>query len=90
MRTTNTSPLSARLRPLFLVAIGVAASLATSVTSLAAAPQLSLILPRGVQRGGERELVFQGARLKDAEELLFHGNRTNPPAATTGRRCSVS
>lgn len=83
MRTTNTSPLSARLRPLFLVAIGVAASLATSVTSLAAAPQLSLILPRGVQRGGERELVFQGARLKDAEELLFHGSGATPPAAFT-------
>lgn len=35
-------------------------------------PQLSIILPRGVQRGGERELTLQGARLKDAEELLFH------------------
>jgi hypothetical protein len=33
---------------------------------------LSIIVPRGVQRGGERELTLQGARLKDAEELLFH------------------
>lgn len=42
-------------------------------------PQLSIVTPRGVQRGGDRELVFQGARLKDAEELLFH--TVFPPAA---------
>ena len=42
-------------------------------------PQLTLILPRGVQRGGDRELVFKGARLKDAEELLFHSS--DPAAA---------
>ena len=45
----------------------------------AAFPQLSLILPRGAQRGGDRELVFKGARLKDAEELLFHSS--DPAAA---------
>ncbi len=43
-------------------------------------PQLSVILPRGVQRGGERELLFQGARLKDAEELLFHAPSGLQPA----------
>lgn len=43
--------------------------------ALASFPQVGIILPRGVQRGGERELTIQGARLKDAEELLFH-----PPA----------
>ena len=37
-------------------------------------PQLTLILPRGVQRGGDRELVFKGARLKDADQLLFHSS----------------
>ena len=37
-------------------------------------PQLTLILPRGVQCGGEREFTFQGARLCDAEEILFHGD----------------
>jgi hypothetical protein len=42
-------------------------------------PQLTLILPRGVQRGGDRELVFKGNRLKDAEELLFHSS--DPAAA---------
>ena len=40
--------------------------------ALAAYPQLGVILPRGVQRGGDRELTLQGARLKDAVELLFH------------------
>ena len=42
-------------------------------------PQLSLILPRGVQRGGDRELVFRGVRLKDAAELLFYSS--DPAAA---------
>lgn len=52
-----------------LVAIGAAAATEVAVASY---PQLNTILPRGVQRGGERELTLQGARLKDAEELLFH------------------
>lgn len=42
--------------------------------ALAASPSLSLILPRGVQRGGDRELEFRGARLADAQEVLFHGS----------------
>lgn len=42
--------------------------------ALAASPNLSLILPRGVQRGGDRELTFQGERLGDAEEILFYGD----------------
>lgn len=42
-------------------------------------PQLSLILPRGVQRGGDRELLFKGNRLKDADELLFYSS--DPAAA---------
>ncbi|MEX0669537.1 MAG: PPC domain-containing protein [Pirellulales bacterium] len=46
------------------------------VTSSAAAssPSLSLILPRGVQRGGDRELEFRGERLGDAEEIFFYGD----------------
>jgi hypothetical protein len=40
----------------------------------AAHPMLSIILPRGVQRGGDRELTFQGERLADAEEILFHSD----------------
>ena len=40
----------------------------------AAFPQLSIILPRGVQRGGDRELTFSGNRLADVEEIFFHSN----------------
>jgi hypothetical protein len=43
-----------------------------ALPAAASFPKLSLILPRGVQRGGDRELTFTGARLGDAEEILFH------------------
>jgi len=52
-----------------LAAVGAAAATDVAVGSY---PQLNIILPRGMQRGGERELTLQGARLKDAEEILFH------------------
>lgn len=45
--------------------------LATAVTS-AAQPALSRLSPVGVQRGTESELSLIGARLGDAEELLFY------------------
>ncbi|MFM8494008.1 MAG: PPC domain-containing protein, partial [Planctomycetia bacterium] len=45
---------------------------AASTSAFASFPQLSLILPRGAQRGGEREFTFRGQRLGDAEEVLFH------------------
>src|SRR5262245_44273588 len=38
----------------------------------AASPQLSYILPPGVQRGHEHVLTFTGARFKDAEEALLY------------------
>jgi hypothetical protein len=46
----------------------------TACPGVAASPTLSLILPRGVQRGGDRELEFRGERLGDAQEILFHGD----------------
>lgn len=45
---------------------------ASTVPVEAAFPKLSIILPRGVQRGGDRELTFSGERLGDAEEIFFH------------------
>jgi hypothetical protein len=48
-------------------------SLLASAT-FASSPSVSLILPRGVQRGGDRELEFRGERLGDAEEVFFHGS----------------
>jgi hypothetical protein len=35
-------------------------------------PQLSIILPRGVQRGMQHELTFSGARLDDAQEVFLY------------------
>ena len=60
--------------PLTRVMVVLAGMLLTACPVVAASPTLSLILPRGVQRGGDRELEFRGARLADAEEILFHGD----------------
>jgi hypothetical protein len=38
----------------------------------AASPTLNLILPRGIERGKTHELRFIGARLDDAQEILFY------------------
>lgn len=35
-------------------------------------PQLSLIMPRGAQRGTEQVFRFSGARLDDAQEVFFY------------------
>jgi hypothetical protein len=37
----------------------------------AASPSLSRIFPRGAQRGTEADIEFHGARLADAQEILF-------------------
>jgi hypothetical protein len=39
----------------------------------AASPQLSIILPPGVERGKEQVLTFTGARLEDVADVLFYG-----------------
>ena len=38
----------------------------------AASPELSVVTPRGVQRGAEADLVVHGNRLADAKEILFY------------------
>ena len=38
----------------------------------ASSPSLSIIQPRGVERGTEAVLTFSGARLNDAEEIFFY------------------
>ena len=59
----------------FGVSVTVRAIAVTAVLSsglaLASSPSLSIILPRGAQRGTESVLTFSGARLADAEEILF-------------------
>jgi hypothetical protein len=41
-------------------------------TALAVAPSLSAIRPAGFQFGTEVEVSFTGARLGDAQELMFY------------------
>lgn len=52
----------------------LSAAISTMVSGLvqAASPQLSYILPPGVERGHEHVLTFTGAHLKDAAEILFY------------------
>src|SRR5688572_16034517 len=54
-----------------------ALTLASPPAAEAASPQLSYVLPPGVQRGHEHVLTFTGARLADTEEaLLYDGGVT--------------
>ncbi|MDP6445694.1 MAG: PPC domain-containing protein [Pirellulaceae bacterium] len=46
--------------------------LTAAATAQAASPRLSIILPRGVQRGKEHVLTFSGSNLGDAEEIFFY------------------
>src|SRR5438105_12396834 len=46
--------------------------LSCAFPSRAASPSLSAIAPRGAQRGTELPLLFNGARLKDAQEVLLY------------------
>ncbi len=49
------------------------ALLVSQLASLqAASPALSVIQPRGGQRGTELEVVFSGARLADAQEIFYY------------------
>jgi hypothetical protein len=73
--TERSFPSAGRLlrRVALLVAL-VVALVVPPVVATASSPQLTVILPRGVQRGGDRELTFTGDRLGDAEEILFHSD----------------
>ncbi|HSG69471.1 MAG TPA: hypothetical protein VLA12_03605, partial [Planctomycetaceae bacterium] len=56
---------------LLAVAVLMSAVL-VSTCSNAADPRLSLINPRGGQRGTELEVVFSGNRLEDAAEIFYY------------------
>lgn len=47
-------------------------ALTMPVAARAASPRLNIITPRGVQRGSEQVLTFQGSNLQDAEGVLFY------------------
>ncbi|MDQ3331949.1 MAG: PPC domain-containing protein [Planctomycetota bacterium] len=50
----------------------VFAVVAVSSLAHAADPRLSVVVPRGMQRGTEAVVNFRGARLKDAQEIFFY------------------
>ncbi|MCA9035177.1 MAG: PPC domain-containing protein [Planctomycetaceae bacterium] len=54
---------------LFVLAVSL---LACNSDLLASDPTLSVITPRGAQRGTEQVFRFSGARLEDAEEIFFY------------------
>lgn len=43
-----------------------------SSVSFAASPRLTSVTPRGIQRGGEHELTFNGSNLGDAQGIFFY------------------
>jgi hypothetical protein len=51
---------------------GVIWLLGSAICASAASPDLSVVTPRGAQRGTEADLVFHGNRLADAREILFY------------------
>ena len=61
-----------RLNSVAVMACALLSLVLTSSVSHASSPSLSLIMPRGVQRGQDHVLTFSGARLNDAEEIFFY------------------
>lgn len=60
------------MRIAFLMTVCVLSMLAQGLQAIAADPSLSIILPRGAQRGTEQVFRFAGARLNDAEQIFFY------------------
>ena len=56
----------------FGITAGVSFVLVGALSTLAASPDVQAVLPRGAQRGTDAELIFRGARLADANDILFY------------------
>lgn len=56
----------------FLPSIAAVTCVLLAATAFAASPRLSSITPRGVQRGQEATVTFNGSNLGDAAEILFY------------------
>ena len=50
----------------------IAVSLVATAPLFAASPRLSNITPRGIQRGAEHVISFNGSNLADAQEIFFY------------------
>lgn len=57
---------------LLLATFPLSDSLSAATTTLPSTPVLTQIVPRGLQRGTEKMLVFQGERLFDVQECLLY------------------
>ncbi len=60
------------LRHSILLLLTLLSLLAPDTVLAGSTPVLSVILPRGVQRGGQHTLRFAGARLDDAQEIFLY------------------
>ena len=74
-----------RMSLLSRIAIALSLVLAGSLYANAASPRLTDVMPRGVQRGAEHELTFNGNNLGDAQEHLLL-RRWRGSAGSQGRR----
>ncbi len=54
------------------VLVAIIANLLWVSTGQASDPRLTVITPRGIQRGAETVVTFSGARLNDAEQIFFY------------------
>ncbi len=57
---------------MYRAVVALAALVLLAAPALAASPSLGSISPNGAQRGTETEVNFNGARLADAQEILFY------------------
>lgn len=46
--------------------------LSFAIAAMGATPELRIVLPRGVQRGTEADIVLHGNRLDDAKQIVFY------------------
>ncbi len=60
------------LTPRALLGLTVLLLATSAAAHPSSSPQLSVIQPRGIQRGQQHQLTFSGARLDDAVEIFFY------------------
>lgn len=68
----NQSAVGGKFQKTMLAALGLAAFVASGISTQAASPDLQSTAPRGGQRGKEVKVVFKGNRLDEAQEIMFH------------------
>jgi len=73
LSVTSCSTASCRLKEaLQTCTLALLLNMFSIATASAGSPRLSSILPTGAQRGTEVEVVFEGERLQDTEEVICH------------------